>query len=713
MSESQVLRKDQLETSLFNERKLIGAGELKEDNPLDLSEPFRELCEACRRGDLKACQEKITEGVNINGRDLFDCTPLILVSESPPFILPPCRGSSTTGSASLCGHYEVVQLLLDSGALCERDTFQGERCLYNALNSKIRNLLLEYDYSKSTDPLQPFASHITSLLSRDHPQTSDIAVTAGDETFHLHKFILSARSPYFHKKLSAAPEATSWKLPSTIPPPAFSAGIRYLYLGDAPRDLRSGPGAGLYSETEVFEGIDRIANHLELRGLVDTILDSGDRRLTRQRRSDEVSKGRNQMEAWFRENIIKHKVVIDTEKANEVKWSRDNSIFADVLLRADEDDSENEESQEIKKCENGGLEDAGSGIPIGGFSRLSLDTSIKKPKRKSVLFPAHRAMLLRSEFFSLMFSSSFREAQVTDYLQIIPIDCSPDVLEIVLTFLYTEKADFPLEVAVDVLFAADLLLIERLKTKAAVLISTLGSGNVTSLGSKPSADAKESSTKEGKEAEGSDEIIDVYEILRAAWLMRIQRLEEFAARYFAYRLEAHIDNPEFAQLVKESAERIQKRQETDSIELVDDIRYYLSERFRLRFEDSGIDILNSEDNPNEGDPAENTNTSSNTSPETTSNGNAISPTPLSPPPSSFNKKPSNVDSAREQQGDSNNIVNAGPPKTNGNSEQIHTSGVIRTLDGREAGDEFSRDAIDYELLLNKLDQLLEKLGLDA
>jgi hypothetical protein len=27
--------------------------------------------------------------------------------------------------ASLCGHYEVVQLLLESGALCERDTFQA------------------------------------------------------------------------------------------------------------------------------------------------------------------------------------------------------------------------------------------------------------------------------------------------------------------------------------------------------------------------------------------------------------------------------------------------------------------------------------------------------------------------------------------------------------------------------------------------------------
>ena len=55
--------------------------------------------------------------------------------------------------ASLCGHYEVVQLLLESGALCERDTFQGERCLYNALNDRIRNLLLSYEYSKSSDPV--------------------------------------------------------------------------------------------------------------------------------------------------------------------------------------------------------------------------------------------------------------------------------------------------------------------------------------------------------------------------------------------------------------------------------------------------------------------------------------------------------------------------------------------------------------------------------
>jgi ankyrin repeat/BTB/POZ domain-containing protein 1 len=80
MAERTVLRKDQLEISLVNEKKLIKEGYIKDDNPLDLSEPFRELCSACRKGDLVVCQTKITEGVNVNARDPYDYTPLILVS---------------------------------------------------------------------------------------------------------------------------------------------------------------------------------------------------------------------------------------------------------------------------------------------------------------------------------------------------------------------------------------------------------------------------------------------------------------------------------------------------------------------------------------------------------------------------------------------------------------------------------------------------------
>jgi len=41
------------------------------------------------------------------------------------------------------------------------------------------------------------------------------------------------------------------------------------------------------------------------------------------------------------------------------------------------------------------------------------------------------------------------------------------------------------------------------------------------------------------------------------------------------------------------------------------------------------------------------------------------------------------------------------------------NGEIRTLDGDIAGDEFAADAINYQVLLGKIDQLLERLKLDA
>jgi len=77
-----VQRKTDLEIALREERLDIAAGRLKEDSPLDTSRQFREFCEICRRGDVKACEEYITNGININARDRFDYTPLILVSSS-------------------------------------------------------------------------------------------------------------------------------------------------------------------------------------------------------------------------------------------------------------------------------------------------------------------------------------------------------------------------------------------------------------------------------------------------------------------------------------------------------------------------------------------------------------------------------------------------------------------------------------------------------
>ncbi|KAI4204949.1 MAG: hypothetical protein LQ350_000801 [Teloschistes chrysophthalmus] len=648
---STLLRKDQLEVSLREEKKLIEDGRLKEDNPLDLSEGFQKLCEACRRGDLKLCQETITAGVNINARDQFDYSPLIL--------------------ASLCGHYEVVQLLLESGALCERDTFQGERCLYNALNKRIRNLLLSYDYSKSTDPLQPFAAHITSLLTKDEPKTSDIVVITGSETFRLHKFVLSARSPYFRKKLAAAPETTSWKVPPAIPPQAFGIAMRYVYLGEIPTELGGGPGTG-FSEDDILKGIEKISQKLEIQSLWTAVLESDDRRLSRQRRTEEVEKGRGQLEAWFLANVIKHKVVVDTDKANEVKWDSNNGIFADVLLRADEpvqddsDNSDDDDNDSPPPTAAAPSDRSNNNIPIGpsSLSPHSRSPSLTRGSQNSTLFPTHRAILLRSDFFHTMFSSAFREAQRTPFLQIIPIDCTPAVLECVLAFLYTEKTDFGLDLAIDVLFAADLLLIERLKQKTAVLIAALGNGSMksaeaTTHPSHPSQPQPQpqNQTEPETQPEHQEDIIDIYPTIHAAWSLRIPRLETFAARYLAYRLESHIHTPRFAELIRESADRLRGRQETDSIELLDDVRYYLSERFRLRFEEVGVGGLMGK-------------------------------------------------GGEEREGGEEG-------REEGEGGEGEGEGVIRTLDGEMVGDEFAGDAINYQILLGKIDALLEELKLDA
>lgn len=524
------------------------------------------------------------------------------------------------------------------------------------MNDRIRNLLLEYDYSKSTDPLQPLAAHISSLLVRDQPATSDIIVTANDESLQLHKFILAARSPYFRQKLAAAPESSTWRLPEHIPPQAFAAAIKYIYFGEPPRELRSGPGTG-FTESEVFAGIDKIAKHLEIQSLLDNILDSGDRRMARQRRTIEIARGQDQLGGWFRENVLKNQFVVQTSEADHVKWDRDNAVFADVLLRADELPEDLEEEK-------------------NGYEQHDEGDNRDSNTPKSILFPCHRAMLLRSEFFHAMFSSSFREAHVSDHLNIIPVDCSPEVLEIVLTFLYTEKADFPLDVAVDVLFAADMLFIEKLKTKAAVVISTLGSGDI----SQPEA------AKSRGKAEEDD--LDIYSIIRAAWLTRVQRLEEFAARYLAYRLEAHIDSPDFAELIQESASRIQGRQETDSIELLDDIRFYLGERFRLRFDDAGLREMMEREFRQQRPEA-----------NAAADINRITDgvRTLEIPKTAENA--ANIDQVTQQQRPSEKAQELGP--------------VFRTLDGEVTGDEFSKDAINYQILMEKLDAVLENLNLEA
>lgn len=558
----------------------------------------------------------------------------------------------------MCGHYELVELLLESGALAERDTFQGERCIYNALNDRIRNLLLKYDYSKSTDPLQPWAAHITSLFARTAPRTSDIALTDGAEIFELHKFILSARSPYFEKKLKEAPDTLNWKLPLSKPVESFRIVLRYLYLGEVPREVVD-PRSN-HTEEEVLTGIDKISKQLEIPKLWEAILFGHDRRLVRQRHQDEVNRAQQQVNDFFHQKVIGQKMTVDTRKVSEVKWSHGNAEFADCLLRADEgvDGNTYQEDGDESKQQGG----------TTGYG-------------KSYLYPVHKAMLIRSPYFETMFSSVFMEARESEHLHVIKVDCLPKVLEIILRFLYTEEVECPLELALDLLYASDMLLLDKLKNKAAVLISSLGSGNSNVLIDRTHG------VNGGEEVGIEVEPINVYDVIHAAWDLRVQRLETFVARYLAYRLEDYIDEKEFAELIQESAARVKNREETDTIELLDDIRYYLGDRFRLRFEDAGLDEMLDES----GEVA------------------ALVAEALS-----SHRQAANGTSDVSKDPGSEEPATTAPPVTLGQvAVEGAVEGVVRTLDGGLVEDEFTSDAINYQVLLQKIDMMLETLKLDA
>jgi ankyrin repeat/BTB/POZ domain-containing protein 1 len=133
-------------------------------------------------------------------------------------------------------------------------------------------------------------------------------------------------------------------------------------------------------------------------------------------------------------------------------------------------------------------------------------------------------------------------------------------------------------------------------------------------------------------------------------------------------------------LVRESAARITARQETDTVEIVDDIRYYLSERFRLRFEEQGLDELMDETRLDDSD----------------SEGAG--------------------DGRVGENGDGDLLEKGGHVRgstATAPDMEMHAEGVVRTLDGEIAGDEFAQDAMNYQILLGKIDALLDELTLEA
>lgn len=488
--------------------------------PTNLDKNFNELCYSCRIGDSENVDRLVSTGVNVNGVDEFDNSPLFL--------------------ASLCGHEEVVKLLLKRGAVCDRDRYEGARCIYGALTDSIRNTLLKYDISKAVDINQPFATHISSLLKNSNLNNQDISFEFHDnKVFKLHRFLLASRSKYFYQKLTTSWNSKSFiEMPEGTPSSSFETIIKFVYLVPILHEISPQEHGILKAFTKKLD-IPELAEYL---GKVRHVLDPSEKSaLIADYQFKFTENAREQLHSFVEDYIIGQKYYFqncDTITETELRKIKNSSALPDVFIM-------------IKSDRN-----------HGGW-----------------LYPCHRAILTRSEYFKTMFTSPFLEAstysrtihEVTNRQERFPIITLPtsssELADIILRYFYYDSTEIPWKYAINVLIVADALLTERLKTMAAITITQ------------------------------SKEILEhysIFDVLYVAWDTRVERLEHYAAEIIAKDLKHYCKDSELRKAIIKSSQRITVREETDTIELVDDIRYYLLKKHDLQPGDS--ELIDTEDN---------------------------------------------------------------------------------------------------------------------
>jgi ankyrin repeat and BTB/POZ domain-containing protein 1 len=326
-------------------------------------------------------------------------------------------------------------------------------------------MLLKFDVSKAVDPTQPFASFLMSLLNPvDMPSTTDITfrLEPSDNqksAFALHRFILAARSDDFRKNLE-----TRWKgkntvrFASLVHPRSIETVIKYLYSGEA-----VDPGK------EYRDNLQLVSETLHLPSeLMELVYSTGlpPTAAIRDLKRTEMNRVQTDFERFVHDEIIWRQRTVETHLLQKTReeMSSENPVWADCLLYVEREDT-------------------------------------------TTLFYAHLAILTRSEYFLTMFTSPFSESRTLfesqETLPLLQLSIDADVAPIILSYLYTDRAEIPRDVALEVLYAADFLLLPRLKSLAAIALEN----DIDPL------------NKFSKE--------DMYEILRAAWSTSTQRLEYF------------------------------------------------------------------------------------------------------------------------------------------------------------------------------------------
>ncbi|XP_073889306.1 ankyrin repeat and BTB/POZ domain-containing protein 1 isoform X8 [Macaca fascicularis] len=166
-------------------------------------------------------------------------------------------------------------------------------------------------------------------------------------------------------------------------------------------------------------------------------------------------------------------------------------------------------------------------------------------------FLCHKAFFCgRSDYFRALLDDHFRESEEPETSGGPPAitlhGISPDIFTHVLYYVYSDHTELSPEAAYDVLSIADMYLLPGLKRLCGRSLA---------------------------QVLDEDSVVGVW---RVAKLFRLARLEDQCTEYMAKVIEKLVEREDFVEAVKEEAAAVAARQETDSIPLVDDIRFHVA-----------------------------------------------------------------------------------------------------------------------------------------
>ena len=322
----------------------------------------------------------------------------------------------------------------------------------------------------------------------------------------MHRFVLAARSTYFNDQfLGRWRDEKQVKLShKLVDPTAFGAVLKFLYTGQVD-DITN-----VALKNMIF-----VCTHLELAEL------------------------QEQCESMLEADGEEEKNANRAQDAKAMARIRgDYEVFLQTILGCTYFATKNSQGEYVTG--EPWVEDVSKTVsPSAAFADIGIFV-------EDAVFLCHRAMLCRSEFFKNMLLGDFAEADTStttirykDQVVELPLielhDIMPESFQYVLEYLYTDRCTIPLELAYDVLLASDLMMLERLKSITAITLTS-----------------------------AEEPIMDIYELIRTAIRMNVDRLEQWCIKYFADHLDDFISRPEFQDLIHESAHSITGREETGS-----------------------------------------------------------------------------------------------------------------------------------------------------